>query len=300
MNIIFNDFSINEQFNNLDEFIESISNDTLPAMRYLEEKGEFLLFKSKAIFEKNICPNVSFGYFFNKQSFGIPELARFKSLLVQLLGDPFWEEDISTEVEAIYNCATIGEFLGSEPTCFSEAIERCQPLLSLRHSDYSESSLIVEKNNKQYFAANMFHKESVCEFLLDHGQIGLSEYLLRKNYPIQVSFLHNDNLHYYADSCLEKGEITIDDVKNIAETFERHITNLHNGISSKLTKSINHNGFTYFEFRDKLSQRREFRIFYYRKESKLIYLNSLLKKTPTTPDFVKDYSVKLIKKITLY
>lgn len=295
MDVIFNEFSIDEQYYNLEEFIDSLSKDTLPAMDYLEKKGRFLLLKSNTIFERNICPNVNFGFFLSRQSFGRPELIRFKSILVQILADPFWEDSIFTENDAVYNCEAIGTFNGSEPTCFSEAMERASPILSLRHPAFSNLAFAVEKNQIPYSVMNLFDKESTCEVLLKHKLIGFSEYLLRKKYPLEVIFLCNDNQHYFSDDCYENNEITIEDIKEIAVTFERHINHLCDGTSSKLTKSINHKGITYFEFRDKLSQNREFRIFYYRKEDKLIYLNSLLKKTQKTPNAVKDYSIKLIK-----
>lgn len=295
MNVIFNEFSIDGQYDNLEEFIDSLSKDTLPAMAYLEKKGGFLLLKSNTIFKRNICHNVNFGFFLSTQSFGKAELIRFKSILVQILDEPFWEDSIVTESDAVYKCEAIGTFRGSEPTCFSEAMERRLPLLSLRHTSFSNLAVTVEKNQIPYSVMNLFDKESVCEVLLKHKLIGLSEYLLRKKYPLEVSFLCSDNQHYFADACYENNEITLEDIKGIATTFERHIDHLYDVTSSKLTKSINHKGITYFEFRDKLSQNREFRIFYYRKEDKLIYLNSLLKKTQKTPDAVKDYSIKLIK-----
>lgn len=40
MDVIFNEFSIDEQYYNLEEFIDSLSKDTLPAMDYLEKKRE--------------------------------------------------------------------------------------------------------------------------------------------------------------------------------------------------------------------------------------------------------------------
>lgn len=96
------------------------------------------------------------------------------------------EDSIVTESDAVYKCEAIGTFKGSEPTCFSEAMERKWPLLSLRHTSFSNLAVTVEKNQIPYSVMNLFDKESVCEVLLKHKLIGLSEYLLRKKYPLEA------------------------------------------------------------------------------------------------------------------
>ena len=45
-----------------------------------------------------------------------------------------------------------------------------------------------------------------------------------------------------------------------------------------------------------MADRREFRIYYFLDHEKLIYLNSVVKKTAQTPDNVKNKSVALIQK----
>ncbi len=295
MDVIFNDFSISQQFLNIDEFIESLYTGTLPALNLLAEKSNLLLLKSQDIFNKNICVGVNFSNFIYNESFGYPEILKFKSLLLQLIDEPFWETYARTDVDSEYYCESIGNFNGRYPNCFSEAIERELATLSLMHDDYKKSFLKAKKNNLDVPIINIFDKHTVCDFLFFKNVIGFSEYLMRRKYPVEIKFLSDSKNEYYADKCYNDGLISKEDILGIDKTFERHIDQLHSHIESKLVKKITHKQITYYEFRDKLSDSREFRIFYYRMGDKIIYLNSLIKKTQATPDEVKDFTVRLIK-----
>lgn len=294
MDTIFNDLSIDEQFQDADEFVESLHDKTLPVLAHLKKNDNALLIKSQNIFSRNIFHNKKFGDFISIDANSYAELTLFKHLLVNLIDDPFWEQSPKTDVNAQYSSDFTGIFTGQAPNCLSEALERKCNVFSLEHQSFNSNTIDVLKEDNSTSIPNFFNYESLSEILFVNKEIGFCEYLLSKKYETDISFLSNNN-KYYADSCFNDGEITIDDTFNIYKDFKQHISYIVSGTPSSFTKSITHKGITYFEFRSKLSGKREFRIFYTRKNSKIIYLNSLLKKTQTTPDHVKDYTIKLIK-----
>lgn len=298
MNIMFNDLSIDKQFDDADQFVDSLYYNTLPSMNIIPRNDVSLLIKSSNIYEKKIFNNTSLGEFISMGAFSYPELTMFKSNLIKLIDEPFWDEIPKSDKNAQYHTDFTDEFSGQEPNCFSEALERNYSILSLEHCAFKEYTINILKDGKNYELANFFDKESICEILFHKNKIGFSEYLLSKRYPLDIEFLKHNN-KYYADSCLDNGEITTQDVGYILKDFIKHIEYLKNGTKSALSKSISHKNITYFEFRSKLSSSREFRLFYVRNQNKIIYLNSLLKKTQTTPSGVKDYSITLIKENNL-
>lgn len=295
MDILFNDFSIDEQFKDEEEFIESLIENTLPSIDLMVKFSDVLLLKSSEIFSKNIIKDMSFGMVMSQKAFIYPEITKFKNLLVDFIAEPYWKCNPSTDVDAYYKCDIIGEFDGKNANCFSEAFERNAPILSLMHNKYSEQIINVSKGDEKRYINNIFNIVSASEYLFSINLIGFSQYILSWKYQLDVQFLKNGD-SYYADDCFKNNSISKNDVKEIFTTFKRFISNLDDKIYSKLTKSISHKGITYYEFRTKLSDEREFRIYYYRDGNKLIFLNSYLKKEQKIPDKVKNYSIELIKK----
>lgn len=294
MDIIFNDLSIDEQFQDADEFVNSLHNNTLPALKCIKKNENSLLIKSQNIFSRDIFPNKKFGDFMCIDANSYAELTLFKDLLINLIDDPFWEESPKTDVNAQYSSEFTGAFTGQAPNCLSEALERKCNIFSLEHKSFNSNKIDVLKEDNSTSISNFFNCESLSEILFLNKEIGFCEYLLSEKYGTEISFLNNNN-KYYADSCFDDDEITIDDAFAIYKDFKKHISYIVDGTPSSFTNTIKHKGITYFEFKSKLSSRREFRIFYIIKNSQIIYLNSHLKKTQTTPNNVKNYTIKLIK-----
>lgn len=98
-----------------------------------------------------------------------------------------------------------------------------------------------------------------------------------------------------------RGALSKQDAVSIKEDFFKSLILISNGdLQSRFTDSVNHKGCTYYEFRCSLSANREYRIYYYLHKGKIVYFNSIIKKTGSIPGYVKDRTVALIKEYKDY
>lgn len=295
MNFILNDYSITTQFTSLEDFLKSLKQYTLPVLEIFRTNTH-VLYKTSNIYSCQPCTNVTLAQLFNITT--IPEITKIKSLLCQLLSDPYFDDDIHLNKDDIYHTHCIGDFTGENPNCFSIALEKQFVFFSFEHTSFKDFIILVSKNNAppqelyNIFNEQNFYKSS---FLLTND-IGFSEFLLSqvKNSTINIYFKKLSSGKYIADNTCHLNKT---DILEIADDFCSLIDKLNmNDYSSRWTKPVSHENFKYYEFRSSLSDHREFRLYYIVESNSIIFLNSFLKKDQQIPRSIKDYSVSLIKK----
>lgn len=295
MDAIINDFSLNGQFESPEKFFDSLAENTLPAFQdLLCQKYEVL--KSYTTYARKISSNMTLYDTLRTQRFrGYPEATRFKSFLSSCSENPFWSDSPQTDCSAEYYVDQISGEDAILPNCITEALTRNAVVLSFVKSDFKNSEILIYKNGQAHKIQNVYDGETTGRALFCRGQIGLSELLMHGKYDLPIVFAHS-NQKYYADEGFVEGSLSIHDGLVILENFRKSIEFICKGqLKSRFTDSITHKQETYYEFRCSLPDKKEFRIYYFWHQENLVYLNSIVKKTPQIPQAVKNRSVELIK-----
>ena len=158
MEIVFNDYSLDSQFDNSDAFADSLFEYTLPLLDVLKDSSSLVLKKFES-YNLHITPKMTLNDFLTSNQFrGYSEAQKLRSLLVDLRDEPYWEENPKTETSATYMTCYTGAFTGDNPNCFSEACERDKIILSIEHNAFKTESLSVAKNNTFETINNFYNK----------------------------------------------------------------------------------------------------------------------------------------------
>lgn len=295
MEIVLNDFSIAAQFKNVEEFVDSLVEETFPVLDSLKGKGT-ILFKSQETYSHFITETETvYSFLCSRKFFGFPEAQKLRTLLGSLMDEPYWEWSSKTEQDAVYFCNHIGEFLGNSPNCFSEALERDGLMVSFYHPEFQTEEFEIFKNAQKEKIRNLFDKKSAGKAMFLKNCMGFSELLL-SGWKGQDIIFYSKNNKYYADECFDNGQLSQKDVESIQEDFLSFITGRENGtVLRRFSDSISYRDLTYNEFRTTLANSREFRLFYYIDGAKMVFFNTLIKTTQTTPNHVKEKTYLLIK-----
>lgn len=295
MEVVLNDYSLDAQFDNIDDFVDSLVKNTLLVLRYFEESSN-LLIKSYCTYDKKISHTVSVYQFLTSQQFmGFSEAQKLRSVLGKLVDEPYWNDNPKTVINAQYKCDKIGDFSGQEPNCFSESLERDKLILSFEHNEYKEESIPILKNKVAYNLYNLFDENSTIKNLFLLKQIGFVEFLVYSYRNYDVEFYANGS-KYYADEYYDNGALSQHDVLHIKEDFDKMIKGRMRGnMLPRLLDSISYRNITYNEFRTSLTNNREFRIYFYMDGKKWVFFDSIIKTTESIPEYVKNKTYNLIR-----
>lgn len=295
MNAIINDFSLDGQFETPEKFFDSLAESTLPAFQDLLSQ-KYAVLKAHTTYARKISGDMSLYDALCSQQFrGYPESTRFKSFLSSCSEESFWSDSPLTDCSSEYKVHQLSDKEVLPPNCITEALARNAITLSFINPKFNTSEILTYKNGKPSQIQNVFDWETAGRILFSRKQIGLSELLMHGKYNVPIVFSRS-NSSYYADEGFVEGGLTIDDGFSILESFHKSLELICKGqLKSHFSDSISHKQETYYEFRCSLSDKREFRIYYFWHNGQLVYLNSIVKKTAQTPLAVKKRSVALIK-----
>lgn len=285
MEYVLNEFSIDEQFNDVDEFLDSLQEVTLPVLKKLLDKDIHLL-KSNDVYTCKITLDKTF--YEMLQSRNYPEITRIKGLLNQLfLDNPYWDYDSRCVEESIYKCEFTDKI---NEHCIAEALERNNSILSFEHDMFKSDKVEIIKDGITNNVVNIYNKKSILEELLNSNSMDYNEYLCEKYKNISTFCVINGK-NYFKEFILDNA-LSREDVNNIINDLEKLIHRYNNNLGlGTLHKPIEH----YHEFRTSLSNNRQIRIFYIMEENNFVFLNCLLKKQQTTPESAKAKARSLIK-----
>lgn len=294
MDVIINDFSLDGQFKDVEDFFDSLLEETLPAF-YSLVSHDCEILSSFETYSRHVSANLTLYNTLTEESYrGYPEATKLKSFLTSCAHEPYWTTAPQTDKQLRYSVS--GMEAESVPNCFTEAFSREKILLSFQNKNFKCDELKITVGEDEQFLYNLFNQESTGKVLFRKELIGLSELLMSLDCGKKVCFFANSG-QYYSDEGFRDGNLTIEDGISISKDFKSSIEYLRNGIlKSRFSDSITYKGTTYYEFRCSLSNRREFRIYYYLDHDKLVYLNSIVKKTDTIPNRIKSQTVALISK----
>jgi hypothetical protein len=172
MEILFNELSLTGQFSDQED---SIKNGLIPFISVLKEiEGfSFLLLKKSDLWNYMVTPSDTLhSILINKSD----EVRRFKSALVRLTKEPFWDVDTKQCSENTYFFNGF-DIRGTSP---AEACERDQVIISFALSKTSLNPLNITKNGKNIKILNLMHSGEFSEFLWERKKISFESFIKSK------------------------------------------------------------------------------------------------------------------------
>jgi|GEM_PF-6098011 hypothetical protein len=294
LEVVINDLSLDKQFNNEQDFYNSLLEYTLPILKEMERQGNIKLVKSNEFYKRLVCNDITLVSIFKKTS-GNPVVERLKHALTKfVISEPFTD----IEESYAYDISLYDEKIEwSESYCIQYAFYNKNPLMSFNHKLFKEQYIRFIHNDQVENVDNFYCLSQFMDILLKFGtNISISKYLNSYKYAIDIEFLTSNNNSVYIDRIFSKGDLTAKDYNLLARAINKHTQLLSDCESnSSVYKPIKYGDERFFEFRHTLSGDRRLRIFYIRKDNKIIYLNGFIKKTQTTPEEEKSRAYKLIK-----
>ncbi len=266
---ILNDYSIDNQFSTMDEFIDSLFNYTIPLLQTLE-KYKIELSKSYDIYGLKVVNNRTLLDTLNAR--GYPEVAKFKNLLhKRLMDNPYWEKDFE------------------EQDCINKAYQMNVGLISFEHGKYLDEYIDYLFNKESIRIFNCYNKRQLYEQLRRKSIISTGEYITNR-YKEVHTFCNIENKDYF-EKIIKENNIKLEDINKITRDLIDFIGKYQNNQDlGKLSKNIETN---LHEFRTTISESREFRILYCIYNSKIAFLNCFIKKQQKTPETEKEQGRKL-------
>ena len=275
MNNVFNDNSLSGQYCNLDDFLEDLYEKILPMLKYARELKQEIL-KSYCTYSQMVTPSLSLSDILNSNRSA--EITAIKSYLVDLsYQEPYWNDDIKTEISSRYNCTYNSEV----PNCFTEAFERKGCLISFGQDCFYTEKLNIIKNGIVYDIPNSFDRNSYLKNLFLLGIIDENYYLENINIPINIKFCTVNNRRY-TQECFEQNNLSRDDRIKVVEKILKLMSHIVNRTDPGLLCKSFDNGI--WEFRNGVSDDRIIRIFYIYYSSGIVLLNGFIKKSQGTPE----------------
>ncbi|WP_455794750.1 type II toxin-antitoxin system RelE/ParE family toxin [Clostridium butyricum] len=285
MGVIINDFSLDGQFYNEDEFLESLYMHTIPMLDRLEELKTQIL----SSFNSYTLPVTKDKTLYDILSIkGSAEIRKFKRQLQELFFDePYWDSNPKS-INSIYKC----EFTKEDNSyCLAEAVERDFPVISFEHERFKESTIKIEKDHLEYVVKNIYNQAILLEIFRENKQISQLKYLLLRH-SLTQSFGLKYGKNYFeelVDSC----SLSEEDIKVIVDDMEKLISQTKNGenpgrLSGPIDGKLK-------EFRTSLSNKREIRFFYFEVNRRIIFMNGFLKKTQQTPQEEIEKAKRIMK-----
>lgn len=253
MDIILNETSFKGQFKTLEDFAEYFVKEVNPMLDIIIEKN-ILMYKKSDMYSMKITKDKSIGDIF-RISNNTP-ITILKGKIAKIMySSPHWDtEDLrtvtGTEYEYLYKC--------DEPNCFTEAIERECPILSLKTDDYIGMKLECYKDKKKILLDNIEDQTGLLSTYFRYSRHDI-KYVMEK-YPFEMDIVLTEvDGKCFAEEALLKNELISDD-------FDKIFKNIPNLISDRLNGKKSHwwdiiEGMI-SEYRISISGNREFRLFF--------------------------------------
>lgn len=274
MDVVINDFSLDGQFSNEEEFIDSLYENILPMLKNLDKVNATIL-RSYYSYESKVTNSKTLNDLLITK--GNPEITKLKGQLQKMFFDePYWEDSLRS-VKEIYDCEYTEK---KSQFCLAEALERSVPILSFKHDKFSESTVKINKNKQLHYINNLFNNEVMLQILRENNVITHLNYIILK-YNMYESFGLKDDKNFFME-LVDDSKLSLDDQGYIISDMEKLIKFLAEGENpGDLSKTIDGK---LKEFRTSLTNNRQIRFFYFEEGKKIIFLNGFLKKTQKTPN----------------
>jgi len=204
MDIIINEFSLEEQFENVDAFFNSL-NEVISIQKMMDNCSMKML-KHQEIYNHKVTQEQTLHeILIDKRIRTTNELRKFKSFLHKLMTDPpFWQENQQHDSMNVYTCDYTSETHGYS---LAEACERDKMVLSFKNQKFDNVSLYVRKNGEKISIINLTDTIFFAEYLKENKLLDINRYCEYRFIDTNISFSKLDP--HYGFDILEEEEINI-------------------------------------------------------------------------------------------
>lgn len=163
MNYYLNEYSLRGQFKDVDSFFISLRDETLPALKVIEERNEGIIWKKDAFWQCYICDGINFYNIPKRRNERNAETTALKIKLQKLVNeDPFWDgqEETTVRIREYGFDSEYRDYFDS-PNCFEKALENEGRIFSFVHPEYRTYKLPIfiqadEENVESYCLDNIY------------------------------------------------------------------------------------------------------------------------------------------------
>jgi len=272
MEIILNDLSLDGQFQDFEEF-ERYFIETLNAVLTVIAEKNITLYKMTMLLEREVIKGITLIQLLHQKT-NVAALAVLRKRFIQLMDNPFLDDDIKADADGVYCYPAVAE----EPNCFTEAIERVAPMLSFPNEQFEQDYFACEKSKMTITLHNIKDLKGLLDELLlrNREEIG---YILEK-YPFSKKILlaGTEGRYHTVQAIVENG-LLLEDIQKILRQLPMLIEDKQNGRKTHRWENIDG---PINEYRVTISEDREFRIMFLWQDG-LILMNGFVKKRQTTP-----------------
>ena len=272
MEMILNEYSLEGQFRDTDEFVFCVNDELRMIMDYLLEKRIPLL-KKCDFYERRITKDMNLAQILRIT--GDPLIQQIRSYISKMaFTEPYWDNDMKTDMRVYYRCPMEGDI----PNCFTEAIERDKVVVSFKNENYAEEQYSYQRDGKEGNIDNITAYGKFLIWLLKQENADI-KYIF-EHYPFskEICFFEMDK-RCYAEEALKENGLNIHDWVSVLLNIQKLIDSLQRGEKTRFWDSIVND---IYEYRVSVSEGREFRLFFIHKE-KIFFLNGFIKKQEKTP-----------------
>lgn len=151
MDYYLNEYSLRGQFKDVDDFFDSLRNNTLPILNEIQKQQENIIWKKDTFWQSEICTKISLDNIPKKKNERSSEYALLQIQLIRLAyEEPFWGSDGKSDIEVKkYNFDEKYRDNFEKTNCFTKAIESEGRVVSFIHPAYkiAELSTIIFLDN---------------------------------------------------------------------------------------------------------------------------------------------------------
>lgn len=287
MDILLNEYSLDGQFNSVDDFREYMIDTLYPVLQHII-KFQFPFLKKQSIYDYKVVQNLTLNDMFKQFKSNDTAITLLKNCIVNLAyADPYWDDDVRTKLDCSYTYFCKSD----EPNCFTEAIERKGALFSFPHNTFGKKIFLCKKDTDDISIMNIMDIETLLETMVYSNKEEISYILEHYPFPCEVRLARIDGKCYAEEALLDSG-LTSEDMMEIIKALPIMMTGLKSGNKNRFWDSLKDG---LFEFRIDVSSNRTFRLLFLQDGGYVVFLNGFIKKTQTTPKREIDKALKIKK-----
>lgn len=275
MDVILNEYSLNGQFESIEEFVLWIRNEWMEMFDYFLQK-KVAIYKKSNFYSNKVTKDETLRDLLKMR--GDPLIAKIKSFIINsAYSDPYWDTDDNCKSKQgnTYKCPNDNDL----PNCFSEAIERDRTVLSIKNENYLERHIVYLRDNVAGELYNIVEYNSFLIWLLEF-ETGDDRYAFEHyKFDRQVEFAEVDG-RCYAEEAIQQNNLTVEDKKKLLLSISAMIRGLNKGTKNRFWDNISKE---IYEYRLSVSAGREFRLLFVQNKGEIVFLNGFIKKQQKTP-----------------
>lgn len=285
MELILNDLSLHGQFEEIDDFEDYF-------IEYLNKPIDLIidqripLLKKQDTYNRKITRDITLDKYL-KEAFNRSAATLMKEKIIKLAYyEPYWDEadELQSKSGIDYQYPAKQEIVKqhpdeqSEPNCFTEAIERKCPLLSIQKDNKAEEKIECYRDQEPVEIINITNVNTFLNAYLrdDIHNIRFAIEHYQANKTMKCAEVSGK---CYTENALLENNLKEQDIQKFLDNIRTVIDDKSNGRKTHWWDSIKED---ICEYRLSVSDGRELRVLFWWGEE-LVFLNGFIKKTEKTP-----------------